>query len=228
MTDLYYRKTVVSQVATALSITARRKMVDLFFEAFPPTKSLKVLDLGVTSEKDPTANFLERLYPNRENLTCAGIQDASWFEEAYPGLRFVQIKPGPLPFKDREFDVVYSNAVVEHVGSRQEQAAFIAEALRVARAFFITTPNRWFPVETHTHVPLLHYLPQDMFRYLLRLIGENFYSEEKNLNLLARHDLRTIFPENVFPEIRYIWTGGFPSNVVAYGSSHIDSGAKIK
>lgn len=223
MTEFYYRKTVMSRVATALAITAHRKMVDLFFETFPPTNSLTALGSGVTSEKDPAANFLERLYPNPQNRTCAGDQDASWLEEAYPGLRFLKIEPGKvLPFKDQEFDVVYSNAVVEHVGSRQEQAAFIAEALRVARAFLITTPNRWFPVETHTYIPLLHYLPQGTFRYLLSLMGEKFFSSEKNLNLLARHDMRTLFPEDISPKIQYIWTSGlFPSGIVAHGLSRV-------
>src|SRR5215471_8739064 len=174
MTEIYYRKTPLSKLATDLAVTTRRRIVDLFFEIFPPVDSLKVLDLGVTSEQDPTANFLERLHPYPRNLTCACVQDASWLGELYPGMRIVKVESGQaLPFDDNEFDVVYSNAVVEHVGSREQQAAFINESLRVAKAFFITTPNRWFPVETHTHVPLAHYLPQDVFRYFLKLMGEN-------------------------------------------------------
>ena len=79
------------------------------------------------------------------------------------------MQPGePLPFRDGEFDVVFSNAVVEHVGSRTAQAAFVGELCRVGKSFFITTPNRWFPVEHHTGLPLLHYLPASVFRSLLR------------------------------------------------------------
>jgi len=221
MTGIYYRKTVISKIGTRLGIAARQKMVELFFKTFPPTESLTVLDLGVTSENDPTANFLEKLYPNLNNLTCAGVQDSSWLEKEYPGIKFIKIEQGKaLPFKNQEFDVVYSNAVIEHVGSRRDQAAFIAEALRVGKAFFITTPNRWFPVETHTHIPLLHYLPQDVFRSILRLIGESFYSDEKNLNLLSRQDLRKTFPVDTMVEIRFVRTAGIPSNIVAHGLSH--------
>jgi hypothetical protein len=178
-----------------------------------------VLDLGVTSENHPTANFLEKIYPYPEKLTCAGIQGAGHIEDTYPGVRFFRIEPSKrLPFKDQEFDVVYSNAVVEHTGSRRDQAAFIAEALRVSQGYFITTPNRWFPIEHHTSIPLIHFLPQELYRSILRAKGEVFYSEERNLNLLTRQKLQDIFPAGISIEISFIRTLGFASNIVAYGS----------
>jgi SAM-dependent methyltransferase len=62
-----------------------------------------------------------------------------------------------LPFSNGAFDVVLSNAVIEHVGGRREQEQFVAEHLRVARHWVITTPNRWFPLEPHTGVFLRHW-----------------------------------------------------------------------
>lgn len=220
----YYRNSMLSKIATDLSLAARQSMVNQFFEAFPPSESLSVLDLGVTSERDPTANFLEKLYPFPEKLTCAGMQDASWLTQMYPGAKFIQLEAGkPLPFKNREFDCVYSNAVIEHVGSREDQMAFVREMMRVSKNFYITTPNRWFPVEMHTHVPLLHLLPQKLFRYLLKLKGEAFYAEEKNLNLLSSRGLRNLFPQNTNPTIKHIWSCGFPSNIIVYGPSIAES-----
>ena len=64
-----------------------------------------------------------------------------------------------MPFADGEFDIVFSNAVIEHVGGREQQRRFVEESLRVARRAFVTTPNRWFPVEVHTRLPLVHWLP---------------------------------------------------------------------
>ena len=49
--------------------------------------------------------------------------------------------------------------MIEHVGGEEEQRRFVAESLRVGRRIFITTPNRWFPVEVHTRLPLVHWLP---------------------------------------------------------------------
>ncbi len=216
----YYRKTMLSKIATKLSTAAREAMVNRFFDAFPPAEFSSLLDLGVTSERDPTANFLEKRFPFPGKLTCAGMQDASWLTQEYPGTTFIHLVTGKsLPFRNKEFDCVYSNAVIEHVGSREDQIAFVREIMRVGKSFYITTPNRWFPVEMHTHVPLLHFLPQKLFRYFLKLKGEAFYAEEKNLNLLSRRSLRKLFPENTSLTMKYIWTCGFPSNIIIYGSS---------
>jgi hypothetical protein len=64
-----------------------------------------------------------------------------------------------LPFVDPSFDLVYSNAVVEHVGDGLAQQRFISEHQRVGRFWVATTPNRWFPVESHTRTLFLHRLP---------------------------------------------------------------------
>ena len=62
-----------------------------------------------------------------------------------------------LPFRDDAFDLVMSNAVIEHVGGPKEQARFLAEHMRVGRHWLLTTPNRWYPVEPHTKAVLLHW-----------------------------------------------------------------------
>jgi 2-polyprenyl-3-methyl-5-hydroxy-6-metoxy-1,4-benzoquinol methylase len=95
-----------------------------------------------------------------------------------------------LPFAADSFDVVHSSAVLEHVGSAENQRRFIAELTRVAkRVVFLTTPNRWFPVEFHSVLPLVHWLPKPWFRRLLRGTRYEFFSLEENLNLLDRKEI---------------------------------------
>ena len=95
-----------------------------------------------------------------------------------------------LPFADRSFDYVHSSAVIEHVGDRQKQTCFLREAWRVSRkGMFVTTPNRWFPIEFHTVLPLLHWLPPRRYRRTLTTLGRDFFAREDNLNLLSRNDL---------------------------------------
>jgi hypothetical protein len=80
--------------------------------------------------------------------------------------------------------------VLEHVGSADNQRRLLAELARVARrAVFVTTPNRWFPIEVHTQIPLLHWLPKPVFRSLLAPTRYQFFSREENLNLLGRGEL---------------------------------------
>jgi 2-polyprenyl-3-methyl-5-hydroxy-6-metoxy-1,4-benzoquinol methylase len=93
-------------------------------------------------------------------------------------------------------DVVFSSAVIEHIGSLQQQKQMLRECLRVARkGVFITTPNRWHPMEAHTLIPLLHWLPKSMHRRILRILGLNFYAREENLNLVDKKTLSLICNE---------------------------------
>ena len=153
-----------------------------------------VLDVGVTSDAELEAsNYLEAWYPHKANITACGIDDASDLETKYPGLRYVRADGRNLPFADASFDIVHSSAVLEHVGSRESQAAFIRELARVARrVVFLTTPNRWFPVEFHSVLPFVHWLPPRMFRALLRALRHDTLAREENLNLLGASDLRRL------------------------------------
>jgi hypothetical protein len=64
-----------------------------------------------------------------------------------------------MPFEDDYVDFALANAIIEHVGDEHDQRRLVDEQTRVARCWVITTPNRWFPVESHTSVLLVHWLP---------------------------------------------------------------------
>ena len=63
-----------------------------------------------------------------------------------------------FPFKDKEFDICWCNAVIEYVGNCDKQERFLKEIQRVAKMSFVTTPNRYFPFEVHTRIFLIHYV----------------------------------------------------------------------
>ncbi len=170
----------------------RRKMFAAFLEVLRPTEADTVLDLGVTSDRSyDHSNYLEAWYPHKHRITASGIDEGARFlETEYPGLTFTLADGRDLPFDDGSFDFVHSSAVLEHVGSRAQQAQFLRESWRVARkGIFVTTPNRWFPVEFHTVLPLVHWLPAPLFRRLLTAVGRDFFAQEEHLNLLSRRDL---------------------------------------
>jgi len=166
-------------------------MYDLFLERTSIQPSETLLDVGVTSDQTyESSNYVEAWYPCKEKITAVGIDDASFLERRYPGMTYRRADGRQLPFADATFDVVHSSAVLEHVGSAENQRSFIAELTRVAkRAVFLTTPNRWFPVEFHSVLPLVHWLPRPWFRGLLRGTKYEFFSREENLNLLDRKDI---------------------------------------
>ena len=114
-----------------------------------------------------------------------------------------------LPFADRAFDIVFSNSVIEHVGDAASQEAFAREVARVGRAYWVQTPNRWFPVEQHLLTPLIHWLPRSWQRAivprctvwdaLLRLSPDRrqFYLQHylADIRLLGAPELHRLFPE---------------------------------
>ena len=220
----YYRVTRRVPIASRLSLHVRRAMFQRFVALMAPTPDSTVLDLGVTGETgSPDANYFEQWYPHKNRIVCAGVEDASDLERRYPGTAFTRIRPHePLPFADGQFDILFSNAVVEHAGSRAQQRFFIREAVRVARRFFVTTPNRWFPVEMHTALPMLHYLPARVHRRVLSAIGMKYWATEDHLNLLDARSLRDLFPSDGNVTIARVRLGAVVSNLIAHGPARAD------
>ena len=165
-----------------------------------PTSDTTILDVGVDEigfgaeggqSGCGTHNAFEELYPWPRRITALGLHEGTSFRRRYPDVAYVQGDGCALPFGDQTFDVVYSNAVIEHVGDVERQRLFVAEALRVGRRVFLTTPNRWFPIEVHTRLPFVHWLPERASGRAYDLAGKGWAAEN---HLLGSRDLRRLFP----------------------------------
>ncbi len=126
-----------------------------FIARFGVTAETRVLDVGGTP-----ANWL--LAPVRPRLTLLNVPRGQ--ERGETGFTFVSGDGCRLPFRDQSFEIVFSNSVIEHVGSRDDQRRFAEEIRRVGRRYWIQTPNRHFPVEQHLLTPFVHWLPRSWQR----------------------------------------------------------------
>jgi len=197
-----------------LLLRVREAVFRLFMESFAPGPSDSVLDIGVSADDHISSNHFEKRYPYTARICALGIDHLPGLPRQFPGLRLVQADARVLPFRDASFDFVYSHAVIEHLGNRGQQAGFVREALRVARkGVLLTTPNRWHPVETHTGLPVLHYLPGTVYRAFYRAVGKGMYAREDKLNLLSARKLLSIAPAGARRLHRVRWLG-MASNLV--------------
>jgi SAM-dependent methyltransferase len=186
---------MLSRVASRVSMRSRERKLQLFLELLQPGPATSVVDVGVTDAPfggGSTDNFFEALYPWPANVTAVGRTSLERFTAAFPSVTAVQADGRELPFADGAFDLGFSNAVVEHVGGRAEQGLFVHELCRVAQRVFVTTPNRYFPLEVHSLVPFAHWLPRAARDRVLRARGFDDILEP-----LGPSELASLFPYSV-------------------------------
>ena len=169
----------------------RVKIHNIFLQRIEFKKNKKLLDVGTTPIFDEYNNILLNNYKNYSNITSFSNLDCSILKKFFKKIKFIKGDARKMKFKNNSFDIVYSSATIEHVGSRLNQLNFIKECLRVSKKdIFITTPNKFYPFEFHTKLPLLHFLPNDIYRKILYMLGFIFFSKVENLNLLSSDDLK--------------------------------------
>jgi SAM-dependent methyltransferase len=187
---------MLGRVASRVSLRSRQQKLERFLELFQPGPGTTVVDVGVTDAPfgaGSSDNFFEALYPWPGQITAVGHTELDRFQAAFPAVRAVRADGRALPFADAEFDLGFSNAVVEHVaGGRDGQRQFVHELCRVAGRVFVTTPNRFFPIEVHTLLPFVHWLPSAARDRAVRARG--FHDV---LDPLGPRELASLFPYSV-------------------------------
>jgi SAM-dependent methyltransferase len=168
----------------------RKEKLDLFFKLSAGARRNTLLDVGGNSGID--SEWIP-LYQAFREVTVANL-DPSPDEHLLPHVRRIVADGCSLPFADSSFDWVFSNAVLEHVGGAEQQRKFAAEISRVAtHGYFVTTPNKLFPIEPHTLLPLYQFLPEHWQRKLVH-ISPYYAHVYEEIRLLGPRDLGSLFP----------------------------------
>ena len=139
----------------AFSIRSRQRKAEVIGRFLEDQGLRTSIFIGCSPGTNRNEGIVERAVADRTTVLAAC--DVLHSEPPWP---FVLADARAMPFGDGSADVLVANAVIEHVGDEQDQQRFVAEHVRVGRAWVITTPNRWFPVESHTASILKHWSPR--------------------------------------------------------------------
>jgi len=208
----------IFKISGRISPIFRGKRIQRFLQMFDPGPRTRVLEVG----------GLPRSWegvPIEFQMTILNTTDLEDHESAFltSSMNFVIGDGTKMPWADGEFDIVFSNSVIEHLGTAEAQAAFARECRRVGKAYWIQTPAREFPIEPHYFGPCVHWFSRPVQKRLLRnftlwgLLGRP--REEildlvlAELRLLRRAEFESLFPDG------QIWTErllGLPKSYTAY------------
>ena len=181
-----------------------------------------VLDVGTTSDNSlESSNFLIKQFKSikiKKSISDQKILDDNFFDMTFERSITENLNDN---FENLRSDLLVCSATIEHLGNFSNIKKGIDNIVNLSDKYFIiTTPNRYHPIEFHTKIPFIHFLPKEFHRKLLEFFGNEFFSKEENLNLLSKKDLINLMSnyKNISYNINEIKLFGFVSNFIIVGT----------
>jgi hypothetical protein len=179
--------------------------------------TLRILDIGGTEEF-----WIQRGWAGRKDVRITAVNLVEK-RTAYENIEVVAGDATSLTFGDKSFDVAFSNSVIEHLFTYENQCRMAREIQRVAPAYWVQTPNYWFPMEPHFQIPGWQWFPRKLRVEILRRFrcgrrgpapvkcdAEKLVDE---VRLMTGKELRSAFPGcSIFKEKLF----GMTKSLVAY------------
>jgi SAM-dependent methyltransferase len=209
----------------------QKRRANLFMNLLRPENGMAILDLGGGS-----GHFLTRIKDKvQARFVVADIENrhANTIHKKH-GFEFVMLEEDKLlPFGDKEFDIVFSNSVIEHVTLPKElcsqrmpqqvwrskswdrQKQFADEIHRIGKAYFVQTPHKEFPIETHVWLPFANWLSHNHMLALVQLTNRYWIRRCRRVdwNLIGYKEMQVLFPKATIYVERIF---GIPKSLVAY------------
>ena len=214
------RKMADGHTAGSFSNRMRERRFQLFDSlAAGLPRPLRVLDVGGTNDF-----WAHRGWAGREDveITLVNlIEQTQKHPNVHPS---VGDATNLAEHDDHSFDIAFSNSVIEHLFTLDAQAAMAREVMRVGRAFWVQTPNYWFPMEPHFLVPGWQWLPERTRVSLIRRRAcgwrgpcpdlDDAQATVREVRLMHRRELSKLFPGATIEAERF---GGLAKSFVVYG-----------
>lgn len=218
MSGTIFQQIADNQVENSLSHQMRMKRFAFFTACLHQLpKPITILDIG------GTLSFWQSMHFNEGDVSIIllNLEQAQQLPEPYQS---VQGNATLLTeFADQSIDVVFSNSVIEHLYTWENQQKMAAEVLRVGKHHFIQTPNYWFPIEPHWVFPLFQFLPPIVRRWMTQQFSLGHIGKINNpemakqqvneIKLLTKNELKQLFPQSTIYEEKF---AGFNKSFIAH------------
>lgn len=201
----------------------RRKRGELFKQYLKPEEGDKILDLG-----GGTGSYISRLLPFKSNVYIADIDEEELKRSVEKGFTPIRLdENGALPYSDHYFDIVFCSSVIEHATvpkkdifsihtnkafreiSLKMQKSFADEIRRVSKGYFVQTPYKYFPLESHSRLPvILVLLPRKWQIKIIAFFRKFWFAKTTpDWNLLTVEDMKYLFPDaKIIKERSFLFT----------------------
>jgi len=199
---------LIHKVTGVFSSKFRAKRMAQFEQEFNLSDDIDILDVG----GDQYNWQFIKAYPQ---LTIVNLAEPKNWDYSKKNMKFSVGDGIKLAFADNQFSVVYSNSVIEHLFSFENQQRFADEIKRVGKTYYVQTPAQEFFVEPHLVTPFIHWFPEKIQRKLMRnftvwgLITRptqayiyNFLNERK---LLTYKAFKSLFPDAIVKKERFLF-----------------------
>lgn len=189
----------------------------LIEENFPLGCELKILDVGGAAYFWRDKDFLKKY---RVKIVLLNLEAS---ETGHPQLESVIGDATDLSdYENDSFDLVFSNSVIEHLYTWENQVKMAKECVRVGKKYFIQTPNKHFIVESHYTLPFAQYLPKKL---LLDILTKTKLSQTRKwdpaaakqyleeIRLLTGKEMNKLFPKSTIYKEKFL---GMTKSFVAH------------
>lgn len=203
----------------SLAVRFRKKRFAFFLSLLsqldPP---IHILDIGGTEK------YWEIMALDEHRQVFITLLNLEQFQVTLPYLKSLVGDARSIHADDKSFDIVFSNSVIEHVGTYKDQKRMANEVRRVGKHYFVQTPNKFFPLEPHFLFPFFQFLPVAIRVKLLQSFNLGWFSKTsdagkarqivESIRLLDHREFVTLFPSALVYEEKVF---GLTKSFVAYG-----------
>lgn len=191
---------------TILDIGGRQSYWNIFPEKFLEENNVEITLVNYSSELTDEIDHSEQLASNRgrfKHIIADGCDMSQYDSMSY--------------------NLVHCNSVIEHVGNWERMSRLSSEIKRLAPAYYVQTPNFWFPIEPHFLTPAFHWLPEPIRIWLIQRVSLGHMSRQKNISdavnvIESVRLLNSSMFFSLFKEAKYKheWFMGLPKSLIAY------------